>query len=302
MILIVGATGTLGGKVARTLLANGQPVRAMTRELANGDKLQSLGAKIVRGDLRDRESLDFALRGVSTVIAAAHSMLGKGEDASELVDDAGHRGLIESAKQAGVRHFIYTSVVGASPDHPVDFWRTKARVERYLQDSGLTWTIIRPTAFMEIHAYQLIGKPVMEGKRVVLFGPGRNPRNYVAAEDVAKVVVGALQIPSLRGEIIEVGGPENLTAHEIVQTFERVSGRKAKVTHLPLGVVRALSRAMKPLHPGVSRVLRVGVINETTDQTFDPSLMRSRVPVTLTRLEDWVRSRVQQVSVSGLAL
>jgi uncharacterized protein YbjT (DUF2867 family) len=292
MILVVGATGTLGRKVARNLLAAGDEVRAMTRSIARGDDLKALGARPVRADLRDPESLEFALRGVHTVVTAAHSMLGRGTEASELIDDAAHRMLIDAARAAGVQHFVYTSVAGASLAHPIDFWRSKARIERYLAESGLSHTIVRPTAFMEVYAYQLIGKAILAGKRVVLFGRGRNPRNFVAAEDVAKVVVGALRIPSLRGETIEIGGPENLTAHQVVETFERVTGRKAKVSHVPLVAIRAMSRVMQPIHPGISRVMKAGVLNETTDQTFDPSVLRSRIPITLTSLEDWVRSRV----------
>jgi NADH dehydrogenase len=264
----------------------------MTRVVAKSDELKSLGAQPIRADLRDADSLEFALRGVRVVIAAAHAMLGRGDEASDIVDDLGHRTLIDVAKAAGVQHFIYTSVLGASSDHPIDFWRHKANVERHLQDSGMTYTIIRPTSFMEMHAYQLIGRPVLEGKRVVLFGKGRNPRNFVAADDVAKVILGALRIPSLRGEIVEVGGPENLTAHQVIETFEKVGGKKAKVSHIPLTAVRALSRAMRPAHPGISRVMKLSVLNETTDQTFDASVLRTRVPVTLTPLEKWARDRI----------
>jgi NADH dehydrogenase len=292
LILVVGSTGTLGRKVTRSLLASGEQVRAMTRVVAKSDELKSLGAQPIRADLRDADSLEFALRGVRVVIAAAHAMLGRGDEASDIVDDLGHRTLIDVAKAAGVQHFIYTSVLGASSDHPIDFWRHKANVERHLQDSGMTYTIIRPTSFMEMHAYQLIGRPVLEGKRVVLFGKGRNPRNFVAADDVAKVILGALRIPSLRGEIVEVGGPENLTAHQVIETFEKVGGKKAKVSHIPLTAVRALSRAMRPAHPGISRVMKLSVLNETTDQTFDASVLRTRVPVTLTPLEKWARDRI----------
>ena len=291
MILVVGATGTLGRKVTRLLLSGGSQVRAMTRIVANADKLKAMGARPVRGDLGDADSIEFAVRGVRAVVAAAHGMLGRGDGASELIDDAGHRMLIDAAKNAGVEHFVYTSAMGASLDHPIDFWRTKAGVEQYLVDSGMAYTIIRPTAFMDMHAYQLIGKPVTEGKRVMLFGKGRNPRNFVAAEDVAKAVNGALQVPALRGQTIDIGGPENLSGHQVIETFERVSGRKAKVTHLPLGLLRSLSRAVRPLHPGISRVIRFGVIAETTDQTFDPSQLTSRIPITLTTLEDWARAR-----------
>lgn len=292
MILIVGATGSLGGFVARKLLASGEEVRVMTRDRQKTDDLASLGAKVVRGDLRDPESLQFAVRGARAVIAAAHSILGRGELASELIDDAGHRALIDAAKEAGVEHFIYTSVMDASPSHPVDFWRTKAKIERYLDESGLERTILRPSAFMEVHAYQLIGEAVATGKRVTLFGPGRNPRNFVAAEDVANAALMSLRMPELRGQTIEIGGPENLTARQVVEIFERVSGRKAKVMHVPLPIVRVMSRAIRRVHPGIARIMRSAVLSETTDQSFDSALLRTRLPMGLTRLEDWARARL----------
>src|SRR4029079_4885064 len=140
----------------------------------------ALGAKPVRADLRDPDALEFAVRGARVVIAAAHSLLGRGEESSEKIDDEGHRSLIDAAKSAGGEHCIYTSVIGASRDHPVDFWRSKARIEDYLRDSGLTYTIIRPTSFMETHAHMLLGKYVLENKRVLLLGSGKNKRNFVA--------------------------------------------------------------------------------------------------------------------------
>ena len=294
MILVVGATGMLGRKVVRTLLASDEPVRAMTREISKTDELKKLGARPVRANLTDPESIEFAVRGARVVIASAHAMLGRGDEASEHVDGEGHISLINAAKDAGVEHFIYTSVLHASSNHPIDFWRTKARVERYLQESGLTYTIVRATAFMDMHAYELIGKAVVTGKRVMLMGKGRNPRNFVAAEDVAKVIVGAIRIPSLRGEIIPVGGPENLTSHQVVEIFERAGGRKAKVAHIPLGAVRVMSRAIAPIHPGISRIMRVAVIDETMDQTFDPSSLRAKIPIALTTLESWAKTRIRE--------
>jgi len=214
-------------------------------------------------------------------------MLGRGADSSEAIDDAGQRALIDAAKNAGVEYFLFTSVWGASADHPIDFWRTKHRVERYLMNSGLAWTIVRPTAFIEMHAYELIGKAVLSGRRVVMFGPGTNPRNFVAAKDVAALIVLAIEDESLHGEIIEIGGPENLSGTQVVETCQKIGGRKAKVSHLPLGLVRLLSQAFRPLHPGVSRVMSGGVVSETTDQTFDTTKFLARYPITLTRLEDW---------------
>ena len=292
MILLVGATGTLGGHVARQLLDKGHRVRAMTRDPARASALRAAGADVVRGDLRDIESLRAATRGVRAVVSASHSILGARSSSSARVDDEGQRALIAAATDAGVGHFVYLSALGASHSHPVDFWRTKERIERHLEASTLCSTIIRPSAFMEMHAYELIGKAVMKGKRVVLFGPGNNPRNFVAAADVATLVVRVLEDERLRGSTIEIGGPENLTSREVVATFERVAGAKAKVTHVPLPVLRAFSQLLTPVHQGVSRILKATSVAETTDQRFDAAPLLARIPMTLTRLEDWARSQL----------
>jgi len=285
VILIVGGTGTLGSETVRRLLAKGHAVKVMTRDPSKAEQLKKLGAEIVAGDLRDTESLERAVASADTVIAAAHSMVGRAKESSTAIDGAGHRALIDAAGKAGVRHFIYTSVAGASPDHPVDFWRTKAATEEYLQKSGLDYTIIRPTAFMQMHAYELIGKAVLTGRRVVLFGSAKNPRNFVAAEDVAQLLVLAAEDEQLRGQTIDIGGPENLSSSQVVSTFEKIGRAKAKITHVPLGVVRIMSRVFSPIHSGVSRVMNGIVVGETTDQRWDPKTLE--VPIKLTRLEDW---------------
>ena len=293
MILVVGATGSLGSRVVKKLLKSGETVRAMTRDRSKADELKSRGAQIVLGDLTDPESLEFAVRGAKAVVAAAHGMLGRGEYSSKAVDDIGHRALIDAARKAGTEHFVYTSVLGAAPDHPVDFWRTKAKIERYLEDSRLTHTIVRPSAFMEIYAWELIGKPIAAGKRVMMLGPGTNKRNYIAADDVANAVVLALRIPELRGRVLDVGGPDNLTPREVVAIFEKVTGKRAKVSAMPLRVVRTVAGVMQRIHPGISRIMKASVHSETTDQTFDATLMRTKLPIGLTSVEDFARMRIR---------
>ena len=293
MILVVGATGSLGRQVVKKLLSQGETVRAMTRDRSKADDLKARGAQIVLGDLRDPESLEFAVRGTKGVVAAAHGMLGRGSSSSAAIDDKGHRELIDAAKAAGTGHFVYTSVLGASPDHPIDFWRTKAKIENYLADSGLTHTIIRPSSFMEIYAWELIGKSVASGKRVMLLGPGSNPRNYIAADDVANAVVLALRIPELRGRTLDVGGPDNLSPREVVAIFEKVTGKKAKVASMPLPVVRGVAATMSRIHPGIARIMRASAWGESADMTFDATLLRTRLPIGFTSVEDFARKRIR---------
>ena len=192
----------------------------MTRTPDKAQSSQDLGAEIVQGDLRDQDSLVRACQGVDAVLASAHSIMGKGSEASKYIDDQGHRWLIDAAKAAGVNHFVYVSAHGAAPDNPSNFFRIKYKMEQYLRNSGLSFTILRPTAFMESHAYMLIGQPILETGKVTLFGKGENPRNFVAATDVAHFAVMMLLKAEGSGEILEIGGPENLTNMQVVGLYE----------------------------------------------------------------------------------
>ena len=292
MILIVGGTGALGSVTAEKLLAQGEAVRIMTRTPAKAQALQDLGADVVQGDLRDQDSLIQVCQGVDAVFASAHSVMGSGAEASKYIDDQGHRWLIDAAKAAGVNRFVYVSALGAAPDHPSNFFRIKYKIEQYLRKSGLPYTILRPTAFMEAHVYQLIGQPILETGKVTVFGKGENPRNFVAAADVAHFAVLMLLKQEGSGEILAIGGPENFTNMQVVRLYEQLAGRKANVSHVPLGMLRVMSPVAGLFNPGLSQVMAISIWQDTTDQTFDPSALLQRYPMTLTRLADWMATYV----------
>src|SRR5437660_12819813 len=153
MILVVGATGLLGGEICRRLRERGHPVRALARETSEPAKVQrltSLGAEIVRGGLKDRASLDQACRGAATVISTASTTLSPHPDDSiGGVDQDGQMQLVDAARNARMGQLVYLSFSGSFEiDCPL---RTAKRsVERHLQRSGLTYTILRPSVFMEV--------------------------------------------------------------------------------------------------------------------------------------------------------
>jgi NADH dehydrogenase len=295
MILIVGGTGDLGQAIARRLLAQARPVRIMTRTPEKAEALKALGAEIVQGDLLDPASLTRACAGVTQVVAAAHSIFGKGREASKYVDLQGHKDLIDAASAAEVDRFVYISVYQYVSQYAnVPFWRIKVDVECYLQQSGLNYTILQPTAFMESHAYELIGKPILETGKVTLFGKGENPRNFVAADDVARFVIAALVEGRFYNEAIEVGGPENVTNMDVVRLFEKYVDQPAKVRHVPIGLLKVLYRVVRPIHPGLSQVMQSSILLDTVDATFDSGPMLEQYPIVPTRLEDWVAGQMAQ--------
>jgi uncharacterized protein YbjT (DUF2867 family) len=294
MILIVGITGVLGRETARQLLEAGYQVRGLTRNPANATDLKSLGAEIVQGDLIDKTSLERVCQGVDVVFACAHQLMGAGKYKSEAVDDEGHRALINAAKTAGVKHFVYTSIQHASPNHPADFVRTKARIEAYLEASGLSYTVLRPPALMEWHVHNLLGATILTQGKTTIFGGGNNPTNFMAGKDVAHIAVIALTDPKMKNRIIEMGGPDNVTKNQIAEMYGRFSGKTPKVTNVPTGVMKVMAPIMRPFQPVISRLMYLSVWGDTTDQTFNPEAMLKEFPMTLTRVEDFIREQVKK--------
>lgn len=290
MILIVGASGRLGGIVARQLLAQGKPVRAMSRAPQKLAALAQAGAEVVTGDLRDAGSLAQACRGVEMVMSAAHAFDSVGDNTPHTVDDLGGKRLIEAASAAGVRHYVMLSIHGARADHPIDVFRAKAGVEQALRASGLSYTILRPTAFMELWL-DIIAEPMRKQGRALIFGRGENPINFVSVEDVTRFALTGLENPKARGQTIEVGGPENLSLAQVVAIIESALGRVVGKQHIPLPALRAMSVLARPINPAFSRRAAASVMMDTQDMRFDPAPTLSLYPGGLRRMEDVARER-----------
>ena len=286
MILVVGATSRVGKEVIPTLLAHGHAVRAMTRTPEKAKALTRLGAEVVRGDLRDPASLARACAGVDKVLAAAHGFNpGQADNNPHTVDDLGNHQLIDAAKAAGVEHFVFISILGVTPDSPMELFRIKYATEQYLKASGLSYTILRAAAFMEFWG-AMVGEPILKSGKTTIFGSGNNPINFVSAADVAAFAVIALEETSARNQTINVGGPENLTLNQVAELFEKVSGKPAKKTHVPLPMMRMMRVAVRPFNPMLSLQITGGILMDTENQTCDMSATLQQYPVKLHRMEE----------------
>jgi uncharacterized protein YbjT (DUF2867 family) len=296
MILIIGASGRLGGIVARRLLADGQPVRALSRTPAKLAALSSAGAEVLAGDLRDPDSLRRACQGVEAVFSAAHGFTGTGGYSPLSVDDEGVRHLIEAARAAGVGQFVLMSILGARDDHPVDLFRAKYRAEQALKASGLSATILRPTAFMELWL-SILAEPMLKQGKAMIFGRGANPINFVSVEDVARYALIGLRDPLSRGMTIDIGGPENRSLTQLVALIEQTTGKTTSRQHIPLPALRAMSVLARPFNPAFARQAGSAAYMDTHDMTFDPAATLRRFPGALRRIEDVARDLFGAASV-----
>ncbi|MEO8687812.1 MAG: NmrA family NAD(P)-binding protein [Solirubrobacteraceae bacterium] len=252
MIAVAGGTGRLGSRVVRRLAASGLDVRVLTRDGARAQHLSESAAEVVTCDVRDRAGMQAALQGIALAVSAVHGFAGPGHVSPESVDRLGNANLVDAAADVGA-DVVMLSVVGASAEHPMELFRAKYAAEAHLRNSGVRWTIVRATAFVELWA-EIMAKPIV-------FGRGENPINFVSVEDVSVVVERAVIDARLRGAVIEVGGPQNLTFNQLAALIQNVRGRQAKVRHVPRGLLRAIA----PL----ARQPRAAIAMDTIDMTFD---------------------------------
>jgi uncharacterized protein YbjT (DUF2867 family) len=295
MILIVGGSGFLGREVAKLLLSQGKQVRVLVRTPAKVEDLKQAGAEVIQGDLINPPSLMRACQGVDRVLAAANSFLGKGKNKAEAVDEAGHRALIDVAKASGVTHFVYISMLGVSPDHPFDYARMKYSIEQYLKASGLSYTILRSAWYMEQNVYLYNGKSILESGKTSLLGNGTKPRNFIAVRDVAQFAALALLDPKLKNRTIDIGGTQNATNNQVAELCGKLAGITPKVSHMPPFMARAMSIALKPFQPGISRIMYLNSLpDDAFDETFDSAPLLAEFPMHLTTLEEFIRDQIAE--------
>jgi len=294
-VLVVGATGALGRPVVKLLLQRGVAVRALNRHPEQAADLQDLGAEVVAGDLTDEASLRRACQGVTRVLAAAHGLLGRGRYRSEEVDDLGHRMLIVAAQAAKVQRLVYTSGHGVSAEHPIDFFRTKYRMEQFLATSGLDTVILKPTAFMEHHVHQFNGQVVLSKGKARLVGQGSKPRNFICAADVAKFAVRALLEDPPPFRRLDIGGHDHASNSEVAAMYARAAGIAPAASHAPARVVGALGRLAAPFHPGAARLMRLlSLPDDAFDEHFDgAAALEQQYGIRLTRLQAFIDQQVR---------
>ena len=214
----------------------------MTRRKDDDAKLAALraaGVELAAGDLKDPASIASASRGAQVVVSTASSTLSnQAGDSIETVDRKGQLDLVDAARAAGVKRFIYVSFSG-NLDDDFPLRNAKREVEARVRASGMEYTILRPSVFMEVWLSPALGFDAAAG-RARIYGDGRKPISWISLQDVVLyTVAAALGHEGARNAVVELGGPRPVAPLEVVRTFEAVTGRKFEVEHIPEQALRA---------------------------------------------------------------
>lgn len=244
MILLTGATGTVGSALLRRLTAAGEPVRCLVRDPGGlGD--QRVRVQIALGDLADPPSFRNALRGVDTVVHLAASIRDQAHASIEELNAVATLRLVRAAERAGARRFVFFSAMGARAHSRTRFFRAKALAARAVEISELETTLFAPSIVYSpgdpwltlLERFSYLPAIPMSGSGRALFQP-------IWAEDVADCVLAALMATGPRRRSFELAGPDLLSYDDIVRVVMKPTGRRRPLLHFPLPLVRSSLRLL----------------------------------------------------------
>jgi uncharacterized protein YbjT (DUF2867 family) len=249
-VLVVGATGALGGRVVAELVSRRISVRALVRAGSDATRLAEQGAEVVRGDLVDPASLEPALDGVDALVttAAGYVRRRKG-DSLATVDDRGNRNLVDAARNAGLRRFVFTSILTCdkAPDVP-HFWQKKL-IEDYLDTSGVPFVALRPGAFIGVWDYWKRG---LRKGRLMALGSASVRWTNVHVDDVARYLALAVDRPGTDGRRIDIGMDRAVSTNDLAAVFTQILGRDVTARGMPWPLLSFVARPVGVLSERVA--------------------------------------------------
>ena len=289
--LLVGATGLLGPDICRQLTTAGHQVRALIRRTANAEKraeLETLGVELVDGDLKDAASLARSCTGVQAVISTASSTLSRQDgDSIESVDQRGQLALVEAARRAGVEHFVFVSF-RENPGIQFPLTVAKRTVERALKSSGMAYTILQASYFMEVWLTPALGFDAANGK-VRLYGDGSHPISWISYRDVARAAAASVTEQAAQNMVVELGGPQALSPREVVRMFEAAGAGEIATESVPEADLEAqLETATDSLQKSFAGLMLQYAAGDAINTTISTRLF----PFQMTSVRDFITAQL----------
>jgi uncharacterized protein YbjT (DUF2867 family) len=291
-VLVIGATGTLGRQIARQALDAGHQVRCMVRSPRKAAFLQEWGCELTRGDLLEPDSLDYALEGQEAVIDAATTRATEGGSVYE-TDWTGKLNLLNACERAGVKRYVFVSLLGAEKHRDVPLMDIKYCTEQALIASDFDYTILRCVAFMQGLISQF-AIPVLESQTVWVSGTP-TPIAYMNTQDIARFAVAALVRPETIRQALPVVGPKAWLTGEITQLCEKYSGKSARMFRVMPFLIRLMQSITSFFEPAVNVAERLAFDKVVGGGVALAAPMEESYaafgldPADTTRLEDYLR-------------
>ncbi len=283
-VLVIGASGFVGRRVAQALLADGCQVRCLARNPAKVQELAEIGCEIVQGDISDPASMQQALDGVQAAYISIHTLspqhartAGRGFMDVEL---DGLQNIVAACRTHSVRRLIYVTFLGAMPNSPSAWVRERWKAEQFLLSSGLDVTVIRPGQIVGVGGQgftMMVGQA--KSRVAAVLGSGRQKWRNIALDDLAYYLVGVLDDPRAFGQCYDVGCDDILTYNQMIDITAELLGRPHPIkVHLPPSLLGTLAPLLERLSKLPSGAMKGLVDSVEADAIGDPLPIRTLLP------------------------
>ena len=293
MILVTGASGTLGQEIAKQLLQSKKEFRCLVRRTSKTDELEKLGVTLSYGDVTDRTSLAEALGGVRSVISTHSLGLQKKGVTYWDVDYQGNLHLIELLKAQGGGKFVFISALGASLTSPFQLYKVKKLIEHALTVSGLDYTVFKPSGFFS--DFTMSARLVRKYHLYPAMGSVDHQIQGIAVEDLARCAIGALTNDTASHRVFSIGGPELLTFRRVAALYAQLLGHNVRTFPIPIALLKSLGWIVDTLTS--YRYEMQGFVNAfSQDSLCDNQPLLNSFPMALTTFEDYLKEYLAQTS------
>lgn len=289
-LLIIGGTGTLGRQIVLQALTKGYKVRCLVRNFRKASFLKEWGVELVYGDLIKPETIPPCLKGITAIIDASTSRPDELE-ALKKVDWDGKLYLIEAAKAAKIKRFIFFSAQNAEQFTNIPLMKLKSGIEIKLKQSGIPYTIFRLTGFYQglIEQYAI---PILENLPIWV----TNENTYISymdTQDIAKFCLRSLQIPNTINETFFLSGSKGWVSSDIINLCEQLAGQQAKVQKIPLFLLKFVSNFFgffewgQNISDRLAFVEILNIENNSSKSTFELYKLFKIDPSEIIQLDDY---------------
>ncbi len=282
--LVIGASGLVGRRLAKALLADGHAVRCLARDPAKIQDLATAGCEIVRGDISDLASVQRAVAAVHAVYVSIHTLSPQpgGGTRSRFMDieNNGLQNVLAACRSHGLRRVVYVTSLGISPDAPSEWLRERWRTEQLLLNSGLDATVIRPGHIVGVGGRGFDTVVSQARRRAALTLGGDRPRmRTIALDDLVYYLGGVLDDPRAYGRHYDVGSDDVLSMNQMIDIAADILSRRPPVKfQIPRPLLSALAAPIERIGKLPRGALKGLLDSLKVDGVGDPLPIRALLP------------------------
>jgi NADH dehydrogenase len=291
-ILIAGCNGHVGKEIVKKAVEQRIDARCFDLNTMDVSSLDTSSLEIVAGDITDIETVRKATYGIDVVMDVIGMRGEKKTLTHEMVEHGGIKNIIQAGKENGVKHILYISALGVKPDAPARTLAAKWNAEQTLINSGISYTIFRPSGYF-VDFIEHFAPKIRETGSFTVIGSGLTRLQPLDTADLAEAFVRSIDNEKAKNNIFKISGPEIFTLMDIINLVGKVVGKDVKIKKVPFWVMNVMFSFIAILtrkRGGKDFLYRMSRDSVCTDQEMRE--VSEAFAIELKSLEPWLRERV----------